>query len=62
VSRSVDAQLGFCRLGELLQQGLVLEPNLQAIANFLDDHMVMIDPLRRNLRLVLRNPDTGRRH
>jgi transposase, IS5 family len=60
VSRSADPQLGFADW-ELLQQGLVLEPVLRAIADFLEEHEEMIEPIRRDLRRGLKNPDTGRR-
>jgi IS5 family transposase len=55
-----DPQLGFADW-ELLQQGLVLEPVLRAIADFLEEHEEMIEPIRCDLRRGLRNPDTGRR-
>lgn len=45
----------------MLQQGLVLEPILQAIADFLDEHEEIIEPIRRDLRRGLKNPDTGRK-
>lgn len=60
MSRLADPQLGFADW-ELLQQGLVLEPVLQAICDFLDDHEEMIEPIRRDLRRGLKRPDTGRR-
>ncbi len=43
-----------------MRQGLVLEPVLQAIADFLDDHAEMIETIRGDLRRGLKNPDTGR--
>ena len=43
-----------------MRQGLVLEPVLQAIADFLDDHEEMIETIRGDLRRGLKNPDTGR--
>ena len=43
-----------------MRQGLVLEPVLQAISDFLDDHEEMITAIGRDLRRGLRNPDTGR--
>ena len=45
----------------MLKQGLVLEPILQAIADFLDEHDEIIEPIRRDLRRGLKNPDTGRK-
>jgi transposase, IS5 family len=43
-----------------MRQGLVLEPVLQAIADFLDDQAEMIEAIRADLRRGLKNPDTGR--
>ena len=43
-----------------MRQGLVLEPVLQAIADFLDDHEEVIEKIRGDLRRGLKNPDTGR--
>jgi len=43
-----------------MQQRLVLEPLLQAIADFLDDHEEMIETIRGDLRRGLKNADTGR--
>src|SRR6266516_2495075 len=43
-----------------MRQGLVLEPLLQAIADFLDDHAEMVEMIRRDLRRGLKSPDTGR--
>jgi transposase, IS5 family len=60
VSRSANPQISFADW-ELLQQGLVLEPVLRAIADFLDDHAEMIEPIRCDLRRGLKNPDTGRK-
>ena len=44
-----------------MRQGLVLEPLLQAIADFLDDHAEMVEMIRRDLRRGLKSPDTGRK-
>ena len=41
-------------------QRLLLEPVLQAIADFLDDHEEMIETIRGDLRRGLKNADTGR--
>jgi len=59
VSRAANPQISFADL-ELLQQGLVLEPLLQAISDFLADHEEMIETIRRDLRRGLKRPDTGR--
>jgi len=45
---------------ELLQQGISLEPLLQSISDFLDDHEEMIKAVRRDLQRGLKNPGTGR--
>src|SRR5205823_8679388 len=45
---------------ELLQQGLTLEPLLQAISDFLDDQKEMIEAVRRDLQRGLKKPATGR--
>jgi len=45
---------------ELLQQGIVLEPLLQNISDFLDDHEELIEPVQRDLQRGLKNPRTGR--
>jgi IS5 family transposase len=59
VSRAATSQLSFADW-ELMQQGLVLEPLLQAIADFLDDHEALVAKIRRDLRRGLKKPDTGR--
>jgi transposase, IS5 family len=60
VSRSANTQFSFADW-ELLQQGVVLEPPLQAIADFLDDHEELIEVIRGDLRRGLKNPATGRK-
>ena len=45
MSRAVHPQISFADW-ELMRQGLVLEPVLQAIADFLDDHEGMIEAIR----------------
>ena len=59
MSRAAHPQISFADW-ELMRQGLVLEPVLQAIADFLDDHGEMIEAIRADLRRGLKNPDTGR--
>lgn len=57
--RSTKPQISFADW-ELLQQGIVLEPLLQNISDFLDDHEELIKPVRRDLQRGLKNPRTGR--
>jgi IS5 family transposase len=59
VSRAAYLQVSFADF-ELIQQGLVLEPLLGAISDFLDDHEEMIAAVCDDLRQGLKNPDTGR--
>jgi len=47
--RSTKPQISFADW-ELLQQGIVLEPLLQNISDFLDDHEELIEPVRRDLQ------------
>jgi len=57
--RSTKPQISFADW-ELLQQGIVLEPLLQNISDFLDEHEELIEPVRRDLQRGLKNPRTGR--
>ena len=57
--RATQPQISFADW-ELLQQGLVLEPVLQRISDFLDDHAEMVEAVRRDLERGLKNPQTGR--
>jgi len=59
VPRARKPQISFAD-EELLQQGIVLEPLLQRISDFLDDHEEMIGAIRRDLERGLKNPATGR--
>jgi IS5 family transposase len=45
---------------EFLKQGIFLEPHLQAISNFLDEHEELIEKVRGDLQRGLKNPATGR--
>ena len=56
--RSTEPQISFAEW-ELLQQGILLEPLLQTISDFLDDHEEMIKAVRRDLERGLKNPATG---
>ena len=59
MSRAASLQPSFADL-EFLQQGIVLEGELQAISDFLDEHEEMVEAVRDDLRRGLKNPDTGR--
>jgi IS5 family transposase len=43
-----------------MKQGISLEPTLQAISDFLDEHQEMIEKVRCDLECGLKNPATGR--
>ena len=57
--RAAKLQISFADW-ELLQQGILLEPLLESISAFLDDHEEMIEAVRRDLERGLKNPRTGR--
>ena len=60
MSRAANLQRTFDDLA-LTQQGVVLEPLLQAISDFLDDHEGLITAIQGDLQRGLKNPDTGRK-
>ena len=57
--RAAKPQISFADW-ELLQQGISLEPLLQSISDFLDEHEEMVEAVRRDLERGLKNPETGR--
>jgi len=59
VPRAAKPQISFADW-ELLRQGIELEPVLQSISDFLNDHEEMIEAVRRDLERSLKNPATGR--
>lgn len=59
MSRSATPQVTFADW-ELLHQGVVLEPALQAVSDFLDDHDELVGAIRGDLQRGLKNPQTGR--
>jgi len=59
VPRAAKPQISFADW-ELLQQGISLEPLLQSISDFLDEHEEMVEAVRRDLEQGLKNPETGR--
>lgn len=59
MTRASIPQISFADL-EFLDQGVRLEPMLQAISDFIDRHGHLIDKVRRDLERGLKNPKTGR--
>lgn len=59
MTRSANAQISFADL-EFLDQGVRLEPILQAISDFIDGHGYLVDKVRRDLNRRLKKPFTGR--
>jgi IS5 family transposase len=59
MTRSTRRQISFADV-EFFAQGVSLEPILQAISNFIDQHGNLIEKVRRDLERGLRNPMTGR--
>src|SRR5437868_11224110 len=60
MARAAARQMSFADL-ELLQQGVRLEPQLQAICDFLDKQPTLIERVRRDLVGGVKNPRKGRR-
>jgi transposase, IS5 family len=59
MTRIAELQFGFADL-ELRHQGVHLDPLLQGIASFLDDHAALVEQVRQDLVRGLKNPHTGR--
>jgi transposase, IS5 family len=59
MARNDQAQLSFTDL-EFQQQGIQLDPELQTIADFLDQHHEFITHIRADLLRGLKQPDSGR--
>jgi len=59
MSRLAQPQLSFADL-ELRNQGVHLDPLLQGILAFLDDHVALFEQVRQDLVRGLKNPNTGR--
>src|SRR5258708_2603610 len=49
-----------CAVRELQFQGVQLDPRLRTIAEFLDQHLTLIEQVRKDLERGLKNPRTGR--
>jgi IS5 family transposase len=60
MTRTRDPQLSFADL-EFLSQNVQLEPVLQAISNFIDEHAELVEKVRRDLATGLKKPHTGRK-
>ncbi len=58
--RSRSSQLSFADL-ELQFQGVHLDPILRAISEFLDQHLTLIEQVRKDLERGLKNAHTGRK-
>ena len=59
MTRIAEPQLSFADL-ELRNQGVHLDPLLQGIAGFLDEHAPLVEQVRQDLVRGLKNPNTGR--
>jgi IS5 family transposase len=59
MSRIPEPQLSFADLA-LRQQGVHLDPLLQGILTFLDEHAALVEQVRQDLVRGLKNPNTGR--
>lgn len=57
--RDADAQITFADL-EFLQQGIRMEPLLEKISDFLDDHNELVELVRGDMERGLKEPETGR--
>jgi IS5 family transposase len=59
MTRLTNSQISFADV-EFLGQGIRLEPMLQSISDFIDQHGHLIEKVRRDLEHGLKNPQTGR--
>jgi transposase, IS5 family len=59
LARTDQAQLSFTDL-EFQQQGIQLDPNLQTIADFLDQYRELLEHIRADLLRGLKHPHAGR--
>lgn len=60
VMRIADAQISFAD-AEMLAQGVELDPLLQKISDFIDDHEELVELVRIDLEHGLKKPRTGRK-
>ena len=59
MTRATSAQFSFADL-EFIDQGVRLDPMLQAISDFMDSHGHLVERVRRDLQRGLKKPQTGR--
>ena len=59
MGRTREPQISFADL-EFMQQGIGLDPTLQTISDFLNQHAEMIEQVRADLQRGLKKPATGR--
>jgi transposase, IS5 family len=59
MTRAADPQISFADL-EFLNQSVKLDPLLQAISDFIDNHVELVESVRQDLEHGLKNPATGR--
>jgi len=59
MSRLLNPQLSFADL-ELQRQGIHLDPTLQGIADFLEEHSALVEQVRQDLERGLKKPSAGR--
>ena len=59
MSRTGEPQISFADV-EFMQQGVCLDPILQAISDFLNQHAAMIEQVRADLQRGLKEPTRGR--
>src|SRR2546422_8798904 len=60
MARTTESQLSFADC-EFRKQGVLLDPTLQAISDFLAEHAQMIEAVRGDLQRGLKKPQSGRR-
>jgi len=59
MTRTTDPQISFADL-EFMSQGIELDPILQGISHFIDEHPKIVERVRRDLERGLKRPATGR--
>jgi IS5 family transposase len=59
MSRLLNSQFSFADL-ELQRQGIHLDPALQGIADFLEEHSTLVEQVRQDLERGLKKPSAGR--